>query len=182
MKKLALLLTLCLVVTMLPGVGYTEDDFASNGLEMQIEGQPSGDDLQLELPEGDVADVLVDGDLDIDLEGSGESIELGDALGAIELTGDEQNDPSAEKAGEASQSVSSAEGEGTEAKPYADPDGPKLDTDEMTLGIDDFRYLISENKRGDGVTYISSNSNIFNDIVLFHQSIFIFGQHVCFQF
>ena len=160
MKKLALLLTLCLVVTMLPGVGYTEDDFASNGLEMQIEGQPSGDDLQLELPEGDVADVLVDGDMDIDLEGSGESIELGDALGEIELTGDEQNDPSTEKAGEASQSVPSAEGEGTEAKPHADPDGPKLDTDEMTLGIDDFRYLISANKRGDGVTYISSNSNI----------------------
>lgn len=154
MRKLALLLTLCLVVTMLPGVGYTEDDFAPNGLEVQIEGQVSEDDLQLEIDEADVGDLVLDGDLDIDLEGSGEAIELGDEVGALQLPGDEQEAPTAQNTGEAS------EGEGTEAKPYADPDGPKLDADRMTLGIDDFRYLISENKRGDGVTYISSNSNI----------------------
>jgi len=160
MKKLALLLTLCLVVTMLPGVGYTEDDFTPNGIEIQIEDQPFGDNLQIELPEGDVGDAPVEGDLEIDLEGSDAFIELGDELGALQLTDDEQGDPSAENDGEAGQSTASAEGEGTEAKPHADPDGPKLDTDEMTLGIEDFRYLISSNKRGDGVTYISSDSNI----------------------
>ena len=160
MKKLTLLLTLCLVVTMLPGVGYTEDDFTPNEIEMQIEDQPYGDDLQIEIPEEDVGDMLVDGDLEIDLEGSDEPIELGDALGTLQLADDEQEAPSRENTGEAGESTPTAEGEGSEAKPHADPDGPKLDTDEMTLGIEDFRYLISSNKRGDGVSYISSDSNI----------------------
>ncbi len=156
MKKLALLLTLCLVVTMLPGVGYTEYELSPNELEMQIADQPSGDELQFELPEEVVDDVMVDGDLDIDLEASGESIEIGE----LQLTDVELADSSAENAGEVVPSAELTNGETNEVEPYADPDGPKLDTDRMTLGIDDFRYLISANKRGDGVTYISSDSNI----------------------
>jgi len=157
MKKLALLLTLCLVVTMLPGVGYTEDVFTPNEIDIPLEDKPSGNDLQLELSEEDVGGELFADDLEIDPEASDEPIELGDELSALQFTDDEQ---SAGNAGEAGESTPSAEGEGAEVKPQADPDGPKLDTDEMTLGIEDFRYLISSNKRGDGVTYISSDSNI----------------------
>ena len=156
MKKLAMLLTLCMMATMLPGVGYTEDDSAPDGLELQIESQITEDDLQLELPgEGGVA--LTDGDLDIDLEASDDTIELSDEIGTLQIDDDGQNDLTAENAQEASQPVPSAE---SEAEPHADPDGPKLDADKVTLGIDDFRYMISSNKRGDGVTYISSNSSI----------------------
>lgn len=160
MRKLALLLTLCLVVTMLPGVGYTEDELAMDGLDMQIEDQLSGNDLQFELSGEDVDGILTDDGLDIDLDVAGEAIELPDVTGELQLTDDEQNDLSEESAGEADQSGAPTSGNTEEAKPYADPDGPKLDTDRMTLGIDDFRYMISSNKRGDGVTYISSDSNI----------------------
>ena len=160
MKKLALLLTLCLAVTMLPGIGYTEDEFAPNGLDMPIADQPSGDDLLLELPEEDVEEVPIDDDLSIDLEASGEAIEISDEIGELQFTDDEQDAPSAENAGEATQPEAPTDGETNEQEPHADPDGPKLDTDRMTLGIDDFRYLISANKRGDGVTYISSDSGI----------------------
>lgn len=159
MKKLAMLLTLCLVVTMLPGVGYTEDDSAPDGLEMQIESQIPGDDLQLELPE-EGGDGLSDGALDIDLEASDEAIALADDIGALLLSEDGQDDLSAVNAQEASQLDPSADSEADEAEPHADPDGPKLDADRVTLGIDDFRYMISSNKRGDGVTYMSSNSSI----------------------
>ena len=37
MKKTALLLVLCLLATMLPGVGYTEDEPISNETDVQIE-------------------------------------------------------------------------------------------------------------------------------------------------
>ena len=71
MRKLALLLTLCLVVTMLPGVGYTEDELAVDGLDMQIEDQLSGNDLQFELSGEDVDGILTDDGLDIDLDVAG---------------------------------------------------------------------------------------------------------------
>ena len=71
MRKLALLLTLCLVVTMLPGVGYTEDELAVDGLDMQIEDQLSGNDLQFELAGEDVDCIVTDDGLDIDLDVAG---------------------------------------------------------------------------------------------------------------
>ena len=66
MKKLALLLTLCLVVTMLPGIGYTENEPMGNEIELQIEGLTTDADLSLDL--GDFADATQIGDeLELDL-------------------------------------------------------------------------------------------------------------------
>ena len=156
MKKLSLLLAICLVVTMLPGIGYTEDDPMSNGHDLQVEAQLSQGDLELGLPNEDESDdVLIDGDLDINLDVLGETIGLLDDFEDIELT-DGDDEAAAENAGESSDSNPAGDG----SVPYADPDGPKLDSNEMTLGINDYRYLISDNRTGEGVTYFSSDSSI----------------------
>ena len=144
MKKTALLLVLCLLVTMLPGVGYTEDEPISNETDVQIEDIVMGEDVQIDLMEEEDSDfMLIEGALDLDLEApAGDIPEPGDVDGLV------QDDSAVEKI--------------NDSTPYVDPEGPQLVTNSRTLGIEDYFYLEAKMPDGstDGITYVSSDSSI----------------------
>ena len=151
MKKLALLLILCLVVTMLPGIGYTEDELAGNEAELQIEELPDEEALEIELIEdGDIDPVLIEGDLDIDLQDP-----MADGLDLLE-----EDEPAAEAEEPAAEPAPAHVP--NDSTPYADPDGPQLVTDTKTVGIEDYFYLEAKMPDGstEGITYQSSDSGI----------------------
>ena len=144
MKKTALLLVLCLLATMLPGVGYTEDEPISNETDVQIEDIVMGEDVQIDLMEEEDSDfMLIEGALDLDLEApAGDIPEPGVADGPV------QDDPAVETI--------------NDSTPYVDPEGPQLVTNSRTLGIEDYFYLEAKMPDGstDGITYVSSDSSI----------------------
>lgn len=149
MKKLALLLTLCLVVTMLPGIGYTENEPVADGIEVQIEGMTTDADLSVDLS-GDIAGEAQIGDeLDLDLVMPDE-----DFSGA----GD-QDAPESEDTVDASEETEVYFNEST---PHIDPDGPVLAANTLTLGIEDYFYLddTMPDAGESAYTYVSSDSTI----------------------
>lgn len=140
MKKLALLLTLCLVVTMLPGIGHTEDELPGGGIEVRIEDELPQEELQLDLSgEGDDDPLLTVDELDLDLTEPLVEYE-GEAAGESPVPSRARND----------------------STPYVDPQGPQLATNDLLLGIEDFFYLSPTMPDGQETTYsyISSDSNI----------------------
>ena len=150
MKKLALLLTLCLVVTMLPGIGYTENEPMGNEIELQIEGLTTDADLSLDL--GDFADATQIGDeLELDLEASDEDL--------IEPEAEKQDAPESEETVDASEETDPFFNEST---PHIDPDGPRLAANTLTLGIEDYFYLddTMPDAGESAYTYVSSDSTI----------------------
>ena len=144
MKKLALLLTLCLVVTMLPGIGYTENEPMGDEIEVQIEGVTTDADLSPDFS-GDIADAAQIGDeLDLDLAISDENLE--------QAGEEEQGVP---ESGETESSFN-------ESTPHIDPDGPRLAANTLTLGIEDYFYLddTMPDAGESAYTYVSSDSTI----------------------
>ena len=156
MRKLAMLLTLCLVVTMLPGVGYSED---GPDLGLEVEQPLPQEELLLELPEEEQEDAgLIDGDLLLDLDALSDSLLIVEDPGEITLSSEDGNaqDPAVPS------EPSGANPDGAGATPYIDPEGPKLAANTLTLGIEDFFYLDSTMPGGgqSAYTYISSDSAI----------------------
>ena len=149
MKKLALLLTLCLVMTMLPGIGYTENEPVADGIEVQIEGMTTDADLSVDLS-GDIAgEAQIRDELDLDLVMPDE-----DFSGA----GD-QDAPESEDTVDASEETEVYFNEST---PHIDPDGPVLAANTLTLGIEDYFYLddTMPDAGESAYTYVSSDSTI----------------------
>lgn len=147
MRKTALLLALCLLVTMLPGVGYTEDEPTGNEIDVQVEDLEMDEDVQIDLidqMEGEDSDfMLIDGELDLDLEAPVEDI------------------PAPEDA-EVPAADAPVEERINETTPYVDPEGPQMVTNSKTLGIEDYFYLEAKMPDGstDGITYVSSDSSV----------------------
>ena len=155
-ERLALMLTLCLVVTMLPGIGFSEDEIVIDELEVQIEEQLPGDDEQLDIiDEAEIDEGLIDIDLGLDLEAPSESIQLEELAG---------NEPADE--GESAEQPEEAPDDGSasnETTPHVDPDGPQLVTNEKTMGVGEFFYLepkLPDSDDVDSITYQSSDSSV----------------------
>ena len=149
MKKTALLLALCLLVTMLPGVGYTEDEPMGNEIDLQIEDLEMDEDVQIDLVEHEDSDfMLIEGGLDLDLEAPAEDIPEPGAVDAPAVDEPATDEPSGETV--------------NDSTPYVDPEGPQLVTNSKTLGIEDYFYLEAKMPDGstDGITYVSSDSSI----------------------
>lgn len=177
MKKLALLLALCLTVTMLSGIGNSEAILEDGASDIQIdellpdgelpEADLSDDALALEIPDsgdgeallvGDDPDVAID-DMDL-LITDGLALEEGDGIAMEEQSAEESADEntveSAGQAREAGVFLNASE-------PHTDPDGPQLENNIMTVGVDDFFYMnptMPDGSDASTVTYMSSDSTI----------------------
>ena len=133
MKKLALLLTLCLTVTMLPGFGYTEDGVIENGIGIQIDNPSPDGDMGVDDPlDGEIDGILIEGDLILDLE---EPVDL--QAGSDAITGDIQIGEG--ETGQAEPTDAGpeplADNPESGSTPHVDPEGPQLAADELTLGV-----------------------------------------------
>ncbi len=163
MKKLALLLTLCLVVTMLPGIGYSEEEMTANENDVLIEEQLPEEELELDMEDGEALDeALPEGDLEIDLGMSDELLEIG---GDVEeaASPEEEGDLAAGDAGETATDGMASNDASNASKPHVDPDGPQLEKTTATVAIDDFFYLnptMPDGSDASSVDYMSSNSAI----------------------
>lgn len=183
MKKLALLLALCLTVTMLSGIGNSEEFLADGASDVQIgealpdgelpaqaltEEELPGDALSLEIPDGEDDEALLVGDdLDVALDGA-EDILITDGLVLEEEDGIvlEEEEPG-KGAGESPVEIAMQAPENGVAmnasRPHTDPDGPQLEHNTMTVGVDDFFYMdptMPDGSDASTVTYMSSDSNI----------------------
>ena len=131
MKKLALILTLCLAVTMLPGFGYCEDDALEGLIDIQIEGVTGVDvsenrEAGVELPAGEAMDDLsIKGELTLD---------LGEMTGALPDT--DELIENVQSVSESPDQVEPASDQAAaETTPHVDPDGPQLAANALTLGV-----------------------------------------------
>ena len=156
MKKLALLLALCMTVTMLPGIGYTEDGAIDGGIEIQIDNPlPAGDAGEENPLDGEIDAVLIEGDLILDLE---EPVDLSgsDAIsGEIQLGDDEAGQPERTDAGP----KPPADNPETGSTPHVDPEGPRLAANAVTLGVGevyDLNATLPEPKGG-AIAFSSSD-------------------------
>ena len=169
MRKLALILALCLVATSLP-MGFAEELIAEEELleedfveeappeavgDIGVEGlfaEPEGDDIEFDDseyddPEGDAPEDAYDL----------EQYEQGEGVDADMLPEEDQG----ETAVEAPEEDGQAE-EPDEASPHADPDGPRLAADRLTLGEGETFALkgkLPSGKTGN-ISYASSDTAV----------------------
>ena len=139
------------MATMLPGIGYTENEPTGSGIEVQIEGATTDADLSLDLS-GDIADAVQIGDgLDLDLGLSDEDLEQAEP--------ENQADPEAEETADTPEETEVFFNEST---PHIDPDGPRLATNTLVLGIEDYFYLddTMPDAGESAYTFVSSDSTI----------------------
>ena len=162
MKKLAMLLALCLLATMLPVGAFSEgvEDYIPEEVPPEAVGMVA-EGLYAE-PEGDAPDDPEDLALyeageplesDLALEQEEEEPEpIADADAAVEATAEEiVADPAL------------AEGEqAVEAVPHTDPNGPKLAANQLTLGVGETFALAGVMPEGNAATiaYASTNAAI----------------------
>lgn len=133
MKKLALLLALCMTVTMLPGIGYTEDGVIDNGIEIQIDDLfPEGDMGVDTPPDGEMDTLVIEGDLVLDLDELAD-LQAGsdDISGEIQIGDDETGQAEPTDAGPKKPAVNPQTG----STPHVDPEGPQLAANTLTLGV-----------------------------------------------
>ena len=154
MKKLALLLALCLAVTMLPGFGYCEDDALNGGVDIQIEGFSGEMEPRVELPADQSLDSLtIEGELTLDLADSADALSGADGLIAEVRSANEEADQ-----------LESADAQEADdgSTPHVDPDGPQLEPNALTLGIGEQFALNVTMPEGTGgaISFSSSDATV----------------------
>ena len=154
MKKLALLLALCLAVTMLPGFGYCEDDDLNGGVDIQIEGLSGDVEARVELPADQPLDSLtIEGELTLDLTDSADALSGADGqIAEIRSANEEADQLESADAQEADDG----------STPHVDPDGPRLEPNALTLGIGEQFALNVTMPEGTGgaISFSSSDATV----------------------
>ena len=149
MKKVALLLTLCLMATMLPGFGYSEDGAVDNGIDIQIDNlSPDGNTGIGDPLDGEVDGVLIEGDLILDLD---EPVDL--QAGSDAISADIQGGDGGTVQAEQTEAAST---------PHVDPEGPRLAANNLTLGVGeafDLNASMPEPKGG-AISFSSSDPSV----------------------
>ena len=123
MRKLALLLALCLLGTTLSGMAFAEGmgEYISEGMPPEAVDFTDTEDLYAE-PEGDAPDE----ELDLPLYVAAEPLETGVSLDGLEASSEAGSFGEPASGDMAEQAV--------DAAPHADPNGPVLAANEVTLG------------------------------------------------
>lgn len=151
MKKLALLLALCLLGTMLPGMAFAEgiEDYIPEEVPMEAVGYTGAEGLYAE-PEGDAPD----DEADDALYEAGESPET-------DLPLDEQ-ETAVEAEPLEEPVVDAAAEQAVDAVPHTDPNGPALASNQITLGVGETFALNAAMPAGivSAITYASTDPSI----------------------